>query len=67
LPKKPQQKGTGNMGYPDTFEGFMINSQADWTTFKKQEVRQAIAYEYCLFPVATLTSTAVQTQEVRTK
>jgi hypothetical protein len=55
------------MGYPDTFEGFMINSQADWTTFKKQEVRQGIAYEYCLFPIATLTSTAVQTQEVRTK
>ena len=26
------------MGYPDTFEGFMINSQKDWTTFKKQEV-----------------------------
>jgi hypothetical protein len=26
------------MGYPDTFEGFMVNSQKDWTTFKKQEV-----------------------------
>ena len=29
------------MGYPDQFQGFMIESQADdkWSTFKKQEVR----------------------------
>lgn len=26
------------MGYPDTFEGFMINDQKKWTEFKKQEV-----------------------------
>ena len=31
-----------NMGYPDTFEGFMVNSQEDWTTFKKQEVRRQL-------------------------
>lgn len=28
-----------NMGYPDAFEGFVVNSQKDWTTFKKQELR----------------------------
>jgi hypothetical protein len=52
LPEKAtfgKQKSTDNMGYPDTFEGFMVNSQKDWTTFKKQEVRQAVAYEYPLF------------------
>jgi len=27
------------MGYPDTFEGFMINDQKDWKTFKKQEFK----------------------------
>jgi len=27
------------MGYPDTFEGFMVNDQKDWTTFKKQEFK----------------------------
>jgi hypothetical protein len=26
------------MGYPDSFEGFMIESTKNWTTFKKQEV-----------------------------
>ena len=26
------------MGYPDTFEGFMIDDQKKWTEFKKQEV-----------------------------
>jgi len=26
------------MGYPDTFEGFMIESQKNWSDFKKQEV-----------------------------
>ena len=26
------------MGYPDTFEGFMIEDQKKWTSFKKQEV-----------------------------
>ncbi|KAL8904634.1 MAG: hypothetical protein Q9171_006980 [Xanthocarpia ochracea] len=27
------------MGYPDTFEGFMVQSQDDWTNFKKQEFK----------------------------
>ncbi|KAL8967361.1 MAG: hypothetical protein Q9183_002960 [Haloplaca sp. 2 TL-2023] len=27
------------MGYPDTFEGFMVESQDTWTTFKKQEFK----------------------------
>ncbi|KAL8806062.1 MAG: hypothetical protein Q9182_001594 [Xanthomendoza sp. 2 TL-2023] len=27
------------MGYPDTFEGFMVQSQDDWKTFKKQEFK----------------------------
>ncbi|KAI9836755.1 MAG: hypothetical protein M1837_003243 [Sclerophora amabilis] len=31
------------MVYPDTFEGFMIESQKDWSTFKKQEERFASA------------------------
>jgi hypothetical protein len=26
------------MGYPDTFEGFMIKDQKNWTDFHKQEV-----------------------------
>lgn len=26
------------MGYPDTFEGYMIGDQKKWTDFKKQEV-----------------------------
>ena len=26
------------MGYPDKFEGFMIEDQKKWTEFKKQEV-----------------------------
>lgn len=26
------------MGYPDSFEGFMIESQKDWTNFKKKDV-----------------------------
>ena len=29
------------MGYPDTFEGFMINSHEKWSDFKKQEVSLA--------------------------
>jgi hypothetical protein len=28
------------MGYPETFEGFQINSQKNWSDFKKQEVRK---------------------------
>ncbi|KAL8702925.1 MAG: hypothetical protein Q9201_003905 [Fulgogasparrea decipioides] len=27
------------MGYPDTFEGFMVQSQDDWKNFKKQEFK----------------------------
>jgi len=27
------------MGYPDTFEGFQVNSHDDWSTFKKQEYK----------------------------
>lgn len=27
-----------NMGYPDTFEGFMVSSHKNWSDFKKQEV-----------------------------
>ncbi|KAI9754685.1 MAG: Rho GTPase [Chaenotheca gracillima] len=27
------------MGYPDTFQGYMIESQKDWSTFKKQEFK----------------------------
>ncbi|KAL8714372.1 MAG: hypothetical protein Q9220_001705 [cf. Caloplaca sp. 1 TL-2023] len=27
------------MGYPDTFEGFMVQSQDSWQTFKKQEFK----------------------------
>jgi hypothetical protein len=27
------------MGYPDSFEGFMVESQKDWTNFKKKNVR----------------------------
>ncbi|KAL9635172.1 MAG: hypothetical protein Q9164_003638 [Protoblastenia rupestris] len=27
------------MGYPDTFEGFMIEDQSKWTEFKKQEFK----------------------------
>jgi hypothetical protein len=26
------------MGYPDSFEGFMIEDQKKWTEFKKKEV-----------------------------
>ena len=26
------------MGYPDTFEGFQVNSTEKWSDFKKQEV-----------------------------
>ena len=28
------------MGYPDTFEGFMIEDQKKWTEFKKKEVNK---------------------------
>jgi hypothetical protein len=31
-------KFPGKMGYPDTFEGFMVNDHKDWAIFKKQEV-----------------------------
>ena len=27
------------MGYPDTFEGFMIDDMKKWSTFKKQEFK----------------------------
>jgi len=27
------------MGYPDTFEGFQVNSHENWSTFKKQEYK----------------------------
>lgn len=27
------------MGYPDTFESFMINDQSKWTDFKKQSFK----------------------------
>ena len=30
------------MGYPDTFEGFMIKDQKKWTDFEKKEVRDAL-------------------------
>lgn len=26
------------MGYPDTFEGFVIDSQSEWTNFRKADV-----------------------------
>lgn len=26
------------MGYPDTFQGFMISDQKKWTDFQKKEV-----------------------------
>ena len=31
------------MGYPETAEGFMIHDFKKWSTFKKEEVRQAKA------------------------
>ncbi len=30
---------SATMGYPETFEGFMIESHKNWSDFKKQEVR----------------------------
>lgn len=27
------------MGYPDKFEGFMVNDQKKWSEFKKQEFK----------------------------
>merc|ERR1712000_708360 len=33
------RKHTATMGYPDTFEGFMISDQKKWTEFKKQEFK----------------------------
>lgn len=30
------------MGYPDTFEGFMIESQKNWSDFKKKEVSPCV-------------------------
>jgi len=33
------------MGYPDTFEGFMIESQKDWSNFKKKDVRHCPTIE----------------------
>lgn len=27
------------MSYPEQFEGFLVSSHQDWTTFKKQKVR----------------------------
>jgi len=33
-----QRRRGSKMGYPDSFEGFMINDQSKWTEFKKQEV-----------------------------
>lgn len=30
------------MGYPDTFEGYQVNSHEDWSTFKKQEVQDIL-------------------------
>jgi hypothetical protein len=31
-------QSTVTMGYPDTFEGFMIESQKNWSDFKKKDV-----------------------------
>jgi len=50
------------MGYPDTFEGFMISDQKKWTEFSKQEVRPSTAKPW----LATDTNMpAVQAQEIR--
>ena len=38
------------MGYPDTFEGFMIEDQSKWTEFKKQEVK----YQHLLMRVKSV-------------
>ena len=35
------RSNTAIMGYPDTFEGFMVEDQKKWSDFKKQEVRDA--------------------------
>jgi alcohol dehydrogenase (NADP+) len=46
------------MGFPDTFEGFMVESHENWSTFKKAEVRTRLqnlplANEVILFPQFT--------------
>lgn len=36
------------MGYPETAEGFMIEDQKKWTSFKKQEVRSFLGEKVLL-------------------
>lgn len=52
------------MGYPDSFEGFMIEDQKKWTEFKKKEVCSPGA-EACFFSQTTYRDVLVQTQEIR--
>jgi hypothetical protein len=50
------------MGYPDTFEGFVIDSHDNWSDFKKQEVGPTVSF---LNLNVVLTTTVVQGQAVR--
>ena len=34
------QPTTAKMGYPETFEGYMISDQSKWTDFEKKEVQR---------------------------
>ena len=50
------------MGYPETFEGFMIKDQSKWTDFEKKEVEiRALR----ISRQELLTPTTVQTEAVR--
>ena len=50
------------MGYPETFEGFMIKDQSKWTDFEKKEVgiRASRSSE-----IRSLKPATVQTKAIR--
>ena len=53
---------TADMGYPETFEGYMIKDQSKWTDFEKKEARSLHAMHQDSF---LLTIATVQAQTFR--
>lgn len=48
-PHAKQHQANAIMGYPDSFEGFMIEDQKKWTEFKKHEVSPSFSLPWGVF------------------